>query len=157
MARKMKLIGIGSAAIAATALLSACVAPPSQPPAQVSSDVPSVTYEYRGDDQLLAANQRAVDYCSQYKSMPGDATVRQQADGKTKVRFECNKPLPNIAAAVPPAIPPLTNRYATDQELLIASQNAQNYCYEQGSTLATSTVTNNSDGTHTATFQCAPR
>ncbi len=157
MARKLRSLGFGSAALAATAMLGACVAPPSQPPTQVSSDTPSVTYQYRGDQQLIAANQRAADYCAQFKTMPGNAVVSTGTDGRTEVRFECDKPIPATVAALPPSPPAIAERYHTDDELLIASRNAQRYCLERGTNVATSSVSPNTDGSHTATFQCAPR
>lgn len=156
MARKLRVPGFSSAALAATALLGACVAPPSQPPTQVSSDAPSVTYQSRGDQQLIAANQRAADYCAQFKSMPGNAVVSTGTDGRTEVRFECDKPIPSTVATLPPSAPAIAERYRSDEELLIASRNAQRYCLERGTTVATSSVSPNTDGSHTATFQCAP-
>ncbi|MEQ8709356.1 MAG: hypothetical protein RIC36_10225 [Rhodospirillales bacterium] len=157
MARMMTMMTLGSASIAATLLLSACVAPQSTPPTQVSSDTPSVKYEYRGDDQLINANQRAMDYCAQYNSAPGSAVVSTGQNGKTEVKFDCDRPLPRPVATLPPTIPVMTRTYQTDQQLVAASQDAQRYCQEQGSTLARSSVSTNTNGSRTATFECTPR
>ncbi len=157
MARMTKMMTLGSTSIAAAILLSACVAPQSVPPTQVSSDTPSVKYEYRGDDQLINANQRAMDFCAQYNSAPGNAVVSTGQNGKTEVRFDCDRQLPRPVATLPPSIPVMTKTYHTDQQLVAASQNAQRYCLEQGSTLAKSSVSTNTDGSRTAIFECTPR
>jgi hypothetical protein len=43
---------------------------------QVKTSNPSVTYEYRGGQELLQAQQNAVTFCNQYGSAPRPARSR---------------------------------------------------------------------------------
>ena len=125
----------------------------SQQPVQSSS--PSVTYNYRTDQELLLANQNATTFCSQYQTAPRTANLTNNADGSRTVVFECVR----TAASPPPAPvnPNLSYSYRTDQELVQASQTASAYCRQNGSLPMTSRVVTNADGTKTVTFQCGPR
>ena len=126
--------------------------PSSQQPVQSSN--PSVTYNYRTDEELLQANQNATTYCGQYQTAPRTATITSNADGSKSVVFEC------VRGALPapaPVNPNLTYTYRTDQELVQASQNASAYCLKYGSQPMTSRMVSNSDGTRTVTFQCGSR
>jgi hypothetical protein len=51
-----QLLAALAVALPAVMLLSACVTP-SSPPAQVGASNPTVTYVYRGDDELIKAYQ----------------------------------------------------------------------------------------------------
>jgi exopolysaccharide biosynthesis predicted pyruvyltransferase EpsI len=142
----------------AVALLAAGVAscgpwPSSQQPVQSSN--PSVTYNYRTDQELLQANQNATTYCSQYQTAPRTANITNNSDGSKAVVFEC------VRTALPapaPVNPNLSYTYRTDQELVQASQTAGAYCQKYGSQpMTTSSLVTNSDGTKTVTFQCGSR
>ncbi|MGA2551504.1 MAG: hypothetical protein ABSF50_15230 [Burkholderiaceae bacterium] len=139
------------AALVATVLLAGCVQPNS-PPVQVQASNPSVTYKYRGDQELLQANQTAVTYCSQYRATPRVSGISDSPDGTRNVVFEC------VAMAGMPVVqaanPNLTYSYHTDRELLDASRTAQSYCVSHGASQAIANTTVNPDGSRTVTFQC---
>jgi len=141
--------------------LAACAQPHSEPQ-QVQVSNPSVTYKYRTDQELVQANERAAAYCSTYQSTHRTATFGTDPDGSKRVVFDCVKgtamtPAAPVVAAAPAMAPNLTYTYFTDQELLDASRNAQNYCMSRGSTQVSSTITTNTNGSRTAMFQCLPR
>lgn len=147
---------------AASLLAVAACAQPSSEPQQVNVSNPSVTYKYRTDQELVQANERAAAYCSTYQSTHRTATFGTDPDGSKRVVFDCVKsaamaPAAPVVAAAPAAAPNLTYTYFTDQELLDASRNAQNYCVSRGSTQVSSTITTNTNGSRTASFQCVPR
>ena len=127
--------------------------PSSQQPVQSTS--PSVTYNYRTDQELIQVNQRATTYCSQYQTAPRTASIKNNPDGSKAVLFEC------VRTTTPPAPPATTPSqsytYRTDQELVQASQTAGAYCLSQGSQPMTWRMGTNADGTKTVTFQCGPR
>ena len=82
------------------------------------------------------------------------ATLTSNADFSKTAVFEC------VRTAVPapaPVNPNLSYTYRTDQELVQASQTASAYWLRYGSQPMSSSMTANSDGTRTATFQCGPR
>ena len=140
-------------ALLAAGTVAACTQmPSSQQPVQASN--PSVTYNYRTDQELLRASQNAATHCGQYQSVPRTATLTNNADGSKTAVFEC------VRASVPapaPVNPNLSYMYRTDQELVQASQTASAYCQRYGSQPMTSSMTANADGTRTATFQCGAR
>ena len=137
-----------------TVLLSACGSP-NYPARQVESDNPSVTYIYRGDAELVEANEKAITYCSQYRASPTTSQITNESGGKKRVTFNCVANPP----AYPTSPPPINTNYTyrTDQELITAANNAAQYCYNQGGQRAVSTMVNNPDGTRTITFQCVAR
>jgi hypothetical protein len=140
-------------ALLAAGAVAACSSFASSPqPAQSSN--PSVTYNYRTDQELLRANQNATTYCGQYQTTPRTATLTNNADGSKTAVFECVRTgLPAPA----PVNPNLSYSYRTDQELVQASQTASAYCQKYGSQPMTSSMANNPDGTRTVTFQCGSR
>jgi hypothetical protein len=121
---------------------------------QVKTSSPTVTYEYRGDQELLQAQQSAAAFCGQYDAAPRPARITSGPDGATNnVLFECGPSQPT--AALPRQTgPDLTYNYRTDQELLDASQSAQTYCMNNGSQRSVSNIAANSDGSRTVMFQC---
>ncbi|HEY9567535.1 MAG TPA: hypothetical protein VIR38_05555, partial [Thalassobaculum sp.] len=134
--------------------LASC-APLEKPPEAVAASNPTVTYNYEGDEQLLAASQKASVFCSQYQTVPRTVDITDNPDGTDTVVFEC-VPAPQTAAvAPPPASPNLSYIYRTDEELLPASRNAEAYCMRYGPRM-TSTIVTNADGTRTVTFRCTP-
>lgn len=142
--------------------LASC-APATMPPQQVQASNPTVTYKYRGDQELIHANQNASAFCSQYQSVPRTVNLTNDSDGNRVVVFECVPPAPaQVAVASPPvfvgapAPSPLVYSYATDQQLLNATRNAQAYCLSVGTPQMTSVVVNNPNGTRTVTFHCGP-
>jgi hypothetical protein len=145
--------GLNIALLAAGAVASCGPLASSQQPVQ--SRNPSVTYNYRTDQELLQANQNATTYCGQYQTAPQTATLTNNPDGSKTVVFECVR-----TAALPapaPVNPNLSYTYRTDQELVQASQTASAYCLKYGSQPMTSRMVTNSDGTKTVTFQCGSR
>ena len=142
-----------SIALLAAGAVAACVpTPASQQPVQSTS--PSVTYNYRTDQELVTANQNATTFCSQYQTAPRTATLTNNVDGSKTVVFEC------VRTALPapaPLNPNLSYSYRTDQELVHASQTASAYCLQNGSLPMTSRLATNPDGSRTVTFQCGAR
>jgi len=141
-----------SIALLAAGIVAACAQlPSSQQPVQASN--PTVTYNYRTDQELLRASQNATTYCGQYQTAPRAATLSNSADGSKTAVFECVR----TSVPPPPVNPNLSYTYRTDQELVQASQTASAYCLRYGSQPMTSSMAANTDGTRTATFQCGAR
>jgi hypothetical protein len=144
---------VWAVAVLAAGILASCAElPSSQQPVQASN--PSVTYNYRTDQELLQANQNATAYCSQYQTAPRTANIRNNPDGSKAAVFEC------VRTALPapaPATPSQSYTYRTDQELVQASQTAGAYCQKYGSQPMTSSMVANPDGSRTVTFQCGLR
>jgi hypothetical protein len=144
---------VWAVAVLAAGILASCAElPSSQQPVQASN--PSVTYNYRTDQELLQANQNATAYCSQYQTVPRTANIRNNPDGSKAAVFEC------VRTALPapaPATPSQSYTYRTDQELVQASQTAGAYCQKYGSQPMTSSMVANPDGSRTVTFQCGLR
>src|ERR1700693_1366893 len=144
--------GLKIAFLAGGAVASCAPFPSSQEPVQSSN--PSVTYNYRTDQELLQANQNATIYCRQYQTAPRTANITNNPDGSKAVVFECVR---STFPAPPPTTPSQSYTYRTDQELVQASQNAGAYCLNYGSQPMTSSIVNNPNGTKTVTFQCGGR
>lgn len=140
--------------VLACLLLAGC-APTNSPPEQVQAQNPTVTYKYRGDEELVRANEKAATFCSQYHSIPQTQDIRDSSDGSKTVVFDCVAAGPSDVTTVPyNANVPYT--YHTDQELLQASRSAEIYCNNTGSGRAVATVVTDASGTKTVTFQCVP-
>jgi hypothetical protein len=150
--RRFRRANVWTVALAAVAAASCGPLPSSQQPVQSSN--PSVTYNYRTDEELLQANRNATTYCSQYQTVPRTANITSNPDGSKAVVFECVRT--TSPAATPPP-PSLSYTYRTDQELVQASQTAGDYCLKYGSQPMTSRIATNPDGTRTVTFQCGLR
>ena len=144
--------GLTIALLAAGAVASCSPLPSSQQPVQ--SRNPSVTYNYRTDQELLQANQNATVYCSQYQTAPRTANITNNSDGSKAVVFECVR---TTLPAPAPSTPSQSYTYRTDQELVQASQTAGAYCQKYGSQPMTSSMVTNPDGSRTVTFQCGLR
>ena len=140
--------------IAAGFLLTAC-APVNSPPQQVQAQNPTVTYKYRGDQELLQANQSAMTYCSQYRAVARTTNISSDSNGSKTVVFDCMPTTSETVSTVQPLNNNLGYTYHSDQELLDASRNADIYCANNGSGRAVATVVTNLDGSKTVTFQCA--
>jgi exopolysaccharide biosynthesis predicted pyruvyltransferase EpsI len=138
--------------LAAGVVASCAPFPSSQQPVQSSN--PTVTYNYRTDQELIQANQNAATYCTQYQTTPRTANITSNPDGSKAVVFECvrtTRPVPQ------PTTPSQSYTYRTDQELVQASQTAGAYCLQYSSQPMTSSIVANPNGTKTVTFQCGPR
>ena len=144
--------GWNIALLAAGAVASCGPLPSSQQPVQASN--PSVTYNYRTDQELLQANQNATTHCSQYQTAPRTANITNNPDGSKAVVFECVR---TTLPAPPPTTPGQSYTYRTDQELVQSSQTASAYCLKYGSQPMTSSIVTNANGTKTVTFQCGLR
>lgn len=140
----------------ALSLLAGCSSPDS-PPQQVQSSNPNVTYRYRGDNELLQANQKANDYCAQYHSVAQTAHISTESDGSKTVVFDCVAATTTVVPATQSLGSSMAYSYTSDQDLLIASQNAQAYCQANGSQRAVTTTVLNTNGTKSLTFQCVPQ
>jgi hypothetical protein len=146
-------VNVSAVALFAAGALASCAQfPSSQQPVQASN--PSVTYNYRTDQELLQANQNATTYCSPYQTAPRTSSITTNPDGSKAVNFECVRTTLPAPAPVPPS---QSYSYRTDQELVQASQTASVYCPKYSSQPMTSSIVTNSDGTKTVTFQCGPR
>ena len=145
--------GFAIALMSAGAVASCGHIPSSPQPVQASN--PSVTYNYRTDQELLQANQNAATYCGKYQTAPRTTTLTNNPDGSRTVVFECVASTAGYPAAS--ANPNLSYTYRTDQELVQATHTANAYCVKYGSQPMTSRIVTNSDGTRTVTFQCGAR
>ena len=153
---QLLLVNMRAAVVLATVAVASCA--PSHSLQQVKTSNPSVTYEYRGDQELLQAQQNAVTFCNQYQSAPRPARFTGDASGGgNNVVFECDPNLPAAVSLQQASGPNLTYSYRTDQELLDASRSAQTYCMVNGSQVAVSNISTNTDGSRTVMFQCTPR
>jgi hypothetical protein len=153
MARIARWVNASAVALLAAGALASCASlPSSQQPVQSSN--PSVTYNYRTDQELLQANQNATTFCSPYQTTPRTSSITTNADGSKAVHFECVRSTLSAPAPTPPT---QSYTYRTDQELVQASQTASASCLKSSSQPMTSSIVTNSDGTKTATFQCGPR
>ncbi len=156
MSSQVLSVSMRAAVVLATVAVASCV--PSHSLQQVETTNPSVTYEYRGDQELLQAQQNAVTFCNQYQSAPRPARFTSGPNGAgNNVVFECDPNLPAAVALQQASGPNLTYSYRTDQELLDASRSAQTYCMVNGSQVAVSNIGTNADGSRTVMFQCTPR
>jgi len=154
ISNSLRYLKIGAASLLVGLTVTAC-AERDLPPQQVAASNPTVTYKYRGDQELVQANQSASFFCSQYQSTPRSKSFSNDQDGNRVVVFEC------LRTVSQPALPPQYNpslgyTYMTDQELVDASRNAQVYCMNNGSHQVTSDVTTNANGTRSVSFQCGP-
>jgi hypothetical protein len=153
MARIARWVNVSAVVLLAAGALASCASlPSSQQPVQSSN--PSVTYNYRTDQELLQANQNATTYCSPYQTTPRTSSITTNADGSKAVHFECVRTTLPAPAPTPPT---QSYTYRTDQELVQASQTASASCPKSSSQPIASSIVTNSDGTKTVTFQCAPR
>jgi hypothetical protein len=153
MAMIARWVNVSAVALFAAGALASCAGfPSSQQPVQSSN--PSVTYNYRTDQELLQANQNAATFCSPYQTTPRTSSITNNADGSKAVHFECVRTTVPAPAPTPPS---QSYSYRTDQELVQASQTASASCSKSSSQPMTSSLTTNSDGTKTVTFQCGPR
>jgi hypothetical protein len=154
--RRFRQVNVWTAPLLAAGVLVSCSGPmpSSQQPVQASN--PSVTYNYRTDEELLQANRNAMVYCNQYQTVPRAGNITSNSDGSKAVVFECVR---TALPAPPPSPPPpsLSYTYRTDQELVQASQTAGAHCARYGSQPMTSSMVTNPDGTRTVTFQCGLR
>lgn len=156
--RSMKTT-IGMTAAMAALMMASCVSTRHSSPQQVAASNPTVTYKYRDDNELIAANQRAINFCTQYQALPQAQTFARDTDGRNIVVFECvpaaSLPVVQIQLREPNA--DLRYDYRTDQELLDLSRNAQVYCLNNGAPEMESNIEVNSNGSKTVTFRCSPR
>ena len=157
MMRFRRFRGLSVALLTAGAV-AACAQAPTSPQA-VQATNPTVTYNYRTDQELVTANQNATMFCNQYQTTPRTANVTSNSDGTKTVLFECVRTTAALPAPAPTPVPVnpnvLSYSYRTDQELVQASQTASTYCAQNGALPMTSRVTTNVDGSRTVTFQCA--
>ena len=156
--RCLRRVSVWTVPLLAAGAIASCGGPlpSSQQPVRASN--PSVTYNYRTDEELLQANRNATGYCSQYQAAPATGSITTNADGSKAVIFECLRiALPAPPPQSPPPPPSLSYTYRTDQELVQASQTAGAYCAKYGSQPMTSIMGTNPDGTRTVTFQCGVR
>jgi hypothetical protein len=152
--RWLQRMNAGLVAVLAVGALASC-GPMASSPQQVQASSPTVTYNYRSDQELVQANRNATTFCGQYQTTPRTATIANNPDGSRTVVFECVRTA--SAPPAPSAAPGQSYTYRTDQELVQASQSASAYCMSYGSQPMTSSIVNNPDGTRTVTFRCGGR
>jgi hypothetical protein len=146
---------IATTTVIAAVMLASCVSTRSSSPRQVDMSSPTVTYQYRNDDELIKANQRAIAFCEPYQSLPRAQSFSYDSEHQKIVVFECVATLE--AAAIHQPESDLRYDYRTDQELLDLSRNAQVYCRNIGKPEMDSSIVVNSNGSRTVTFHCRPR
>src|SRR5258708_3886607 len=134
-------------------LLLAAGAPQHSAPTQTESTTPSVTYSYRGDEELVQANDKAMAYCSQYRATPTTGKIDTESDGSKSVTFHCVATAPSVATTqvYNPDYPYV---YHTDEDLLGMAQSADMYCSNNGSHRAVRNTRTDSTGARTITFRC---
>nr|WP_321983439.1 hypothetical protein [uncultured Lichenicoccus sp.] len=135
------------------ALLVSC-AEPSSPPQQVQAANPTVTYNYRGDQELIKASQSAEVYCSKYSATARSQSITDTSDGGKSAVFEC-APAAVPATSSQALIPGQTYNYQTDQELLTRTRDADAYCQSINAHSAVSVLGTNTDGSRNVSFSCA--
>ena len=146
---------IGTTAMAAAVLTASCASTPSSSPQQVAANNPTVTYQYRNDDELIQANQRAISFCEPYRSLPQAQHFSENSEHQKIVVFECGSSMQTAPIRQPDS--ELRYDYRSDQELLEVSRNAQIQCRDSGRPEMSSSVVVNSDGSRSVTFHCSPR
>jgi len=146
---------IGAAVVAAAVMTVSCESTRSSSPRQVNASNPSVTYQYRNDDELIQANQRAIGFCEPYQSLPQAQRFTEDSEHHRIVVFECVSTVQ--VAQIGRTDSELRYDYRTDQELLDVSRNAQVHCRSSGRPDTSATVVTNSDGSRTVTFHCNQR
>jgi hypothetical protein len=151
---------IGLTALVAAVMTASCASTLSSSPREVAANNPTVTYQYRNDDELIQANQRAVSFCDPYQSLPRAQHFSEDSDHQKVVIFECVAG--TQTAVIRPAVirqsdSELRYDYRSDQELLDVSRTAQVQCRNNGRPDVSSNVTVNSDGSRSVTFHCNPR
>lgn len=145
---------IMTAAATSVVMMASCASPRTSPK-QVATSNPTVTYQYRNDDELVQANQRAITFCEPYQSLPQSTSFSTDAEGRKVVVFECVRDLQANRVDSPDST--LRYSYRTDQQLLQLSRDAQVHCMKIGQPEMTSNIVVNADGSRTVTFQCNRR
>lgn len=146
---------IGTTAMAAAVLTASCASTPSSSPRQVAENNPTVTYQYRTDDELIQANQRAISFCEPYRTLPRAQHFSENSEHQKTVVFECVSSMQIAPIRQPDS--ELRYDYRSDQELLDVSRNAQIQCRDSGRPEMSSSVVVNPDGSRSVTFHCSPR
>lgn len=145
-------VAVRTAGALAGLLAAACV-PQYSAPQQVAANNPSVTYKYRGDQELFQANQQATMFCNQYQATPRAAGFTNDPDGSKVVIFECTQTTMQMAPSQQYSSN-LSYSYGSDAELLQASRNAQSYCMNSGQQPVVSNIATGRNGTSTVSFRC---
>jgi hypothetical protein len=143
----------GTLVIMAGLALASCASTNSSPE-QVAASNPTVTYEYRNDDELIQANQQAISFCNQYQALPRAQRFDTQGDNKNLVIFECVGSGSFSSTPHRQSGSDLTYNFRTDQELLDVSRDAQVYCMNSGAPEMDSNIVIHSNGSKTVTFRC---
>ncbi len=149
---QLRTVIVGATVVVAAVMTVSCEATRSSSPRQVDASSPSVTYQYRNDDELIQANQRAIGFCEPYRSLPQAQRFSEDSEHHRIVVFECVSNLQ--AAPMARADSDLRYDYRTDQELLEVSRNAQVHCRNNGGRETSSNIVINPDGSRTVTFHC---
>jgi hypothetical protein len=143
---------IGTAVVMAVVMMASCAATRSSSPKQIATSNPTVTYQYRSDDELIQANRRAIAFCEPHQSLPQAQSFSTDSEGRRVVVFECVRTQTNAAVALSDS--DLRYNYRTDQELLKVSRNSQVHCVNSGKPEMDSNIVVNADGSKTVTFHC---
>lgn len=147
---------IGATAVVAAVMTASCASTPSSSsPRQVAANNPTVTYQYRNDDELIQANERAISFCEPYQTLPKAQHFSEDSENQKTVIFECVPSMRTASIRQPDSA--LRYDYRSDQELLEVSRNAQIQCRDSGRPEMSSNIVVNSDGSRTVTFHCGPR
>jgi hypothetical protein len=143
---------IVTTAMIATVMTASCASTLSSP-RQVAANNPTVTYQYRNDDELIQANERAIAFCEPYQTLPQAQHFSEDSDHQKIVVFECVPSQHTARISQPDS--ELRYNYRSDQELLDVSRNAQVQCRNSGKPRMSSNVVVNSDGSRSVTFHCS--
>jgi hypothetical protein len=146
---------IGATAIVAAVMTASCASTLSSSPRQVAANNPTVTYQYRNDDELIQANQRATSFCEPYRALPQAQHFSVDSEHQKIVVFECVSSMQTAPIRQPDS--ELRYDYRSDQELLDVSRNAQVQCRNSGRPEMSSDIVVHSDGSRSVTFHCSPR
>jgi hypothetical protein len=152
---RLKAAIIGATAMAAALMTASCASTLPSSPRQVAANNPTVTYQYRNDDELIQANQRAISFCEPYQTLPQAQRFSEDSDHHKIVIFECVSSAQTASIREPDS--ELRYSYRSDQELLEVSRNAQIQCRNSGRPEMSSNIVDNADGSRSVTFHCGPR
>jgi hypothetical protein len=146
----------GTVVALAGLMIASCASTRSSSPEQVAASNPTVTYEYRNDDELIQANQRAITFCNQYQALPrAQSFDNDEEHHNHRVIFECVGASTFASAPLRQSNSDLTYNFRTDQELLDVSRDAQVYCLNSGAPEMDSNIVIHSNGSKTVTFRCS--
>jgi len=121
---------------------------------QVQSYVPSVAYRYVTAQDLERSKQSAAAYCNLQQSIPRLLSNSTDLSGAKTVGYGCLRVSP-IPSQIPDYNPNLGYNQMSEEELKVATANADNYCRNNGGHRLIANVTQTSSGGKAVKFECS--